>query len=75
MTNEANDSPASFLAKKHPPSNIAAAESQRDFYSVLEGRQRIGGIRFVIERMPGVWLADGRDRVAGGPTRGGVVGS
>jgi hypothetical protein len=25
-------------------------------YSVLEGRQRIGRIRFVIERMPGVWL-------------------
>jgi hypothetical protein len=24
-------------------------------YSVLEGRQRIGRIRFVIERMPGVW--------------------
>jgi hypothetical protein len=25
-------------------------------YSVLEGRQRIGRIRFVIERIPGVWL-------------------
>jgi hypothetical protein len=25
-------------------------------YRVLEGRQRIGRIRFVIERMPGVWL-------------------
>jgi len=25
-------------------------------YSVLEARQRIGRIRFVIERMPGVWL-------------------
>jgi hypothetical protein len=25
-------------------------------YRVLEGRQRIGQIRFVIERMPGVWL-------------------
>ncbi len=25
-------------------------------YSVLEGRQRIGRIRFVIEGMPGVWL-------------------
>jgi len=25
-------------------------------YSVLEGRQRIGRISFVIERMPGVWL-------------------
>jgi hypothetical protein len=25
-------------------------------YSVLEGRQRIGRIRFVIERLPGVWL-------------------
>ena len=25
-------------------------------YRVLEARQRIGRIRFVIERMPGVWL-------------------
>ena len=25
-------------------------------YRVLEGRQRVGRIRFVIERMPGVWL-------------------
>jgi hypothetical protein len=25
-------------------------------YSVLEGRRRIGRIRFVIERLPGVWL-------------------
>jgi len=25
-------------------------------YSVLEGRQRIGRIRFADERMPGVWL-------------------
>ena len=25
-------------------------------YAVLEGKQRIGRIRFVIERMPGVWL-------------------
>jgi hypothetical protein len=25
-------------------------------YSVLEGRQRIGRIRFVIERIPGVWF-------------------
>ena len=25
-------------------------------YSVLEARQRIGRIRFVIEHMPGVWL-------------------
>ena len=25
-------------------------------YRVLEGRQSIGRIRFVIERMPGVWL-------------------
>ena len=25
-------------------------------YRVLEGGQRIGRIRFVIERMPGVWL-------------------
>ena len=25
-------------------------------YSVLEGRQRIGRIRFAGERMPGVWL-------------------
>ena len=25
-------------------------------YSVLEGRQRIGRIRFVIERVPGLWL-------------------
>ena len=25
-------------------------------YSVLEGGRRIGRIRFVIERMPGVWL-------------------
>ena len=24
--------------------------------SVLEGRQRIGRVRFVIERLPGVWL-------------------
>lgn len=31
MTNEANESPASFLAKKHPPSNIATAELRRDF--------------------------------------------
>ena len=25
-------------------------------YAVLDGGQRIGRIRFVIERMPGVWL-------------------
>jgi hypothetical protein len=25
-------------------------------YAVLEGEQRIGRIRFVIERLPGVWL-------------------
>jgi hypothetical protein len=25
-------------------------------YSVLEGGQRVGRIRFVIERLPGVWL-------------------
>ena len=28
-------------------------------YSVLEGEQRIGRIRFADERMPGVWLWNG----------------
>lgn len=35
-------------------------------YSVLEGRQRIGRIRFVIERMPGVWLWNVTVHLTGG---------
>jgi hypothetical protein len=35
-------------------------------YRVLEGRQRIGRIRFVIERMPGVWLWNVTVPLAGG---------
>ena len=35
-------------------------------YSVLEGRQRIGRIRFVIERMPGVWLWNVTIHLTGG---------
>ena len=35
-------------------------------YSVLEGRQRIGRIRFVIERMPGVWLWNATVHLTGG---------
>ena len=35
-------------------------------YSVLEGRQRIGRIRFVIERMPGVWLWNVSVHLTGG---------
>jgi hypothetical protein len=31
-------------------------------YSVLEGEQRIGRIRFADERMPGVWLWNITDR-------------
>ena len=35
-------------------------------YSVLEGRQRIGRIRFVIERLPGVWLWNVTVHLTGG---------
>ena len=35
-------------------------------YSVVEGRQRIGRIRFVIERMPGVWLWNVTVHLTGG---------
>jgi hypothetical protein len=35
-------------------------------YSVLEGRQRIGGIRFADERMPGVWLWNVSVHLTGG---------
>jgi len=35
-------------------------------YSVLEGRQRIGRIRFVIERVPGVWLWNVNVHLTGG---------
>ena len=35
-------------------------------YSVLEGGRRIGRIRFVIERMPGVWLWNITIHLSGG---------
>jgi hypothetical protein len=35
-------------------------------YSVLEGRQRIGRIRFADERMPGVWLWNATVHLTGG---------
>jgi hypothetical protein len=35
-------------------------------YSVLEGRQRIGRIRFVIKRMQGVWLWNVSVHLTGG---------
>jgi len=39
-------------------------------YSVLEGQQRIGRIRFVEERMPGVWLWNITIHLPGGPPTG-----
>jgi hypothetical protein len=39
MANEANDSPASFLAKKHPPSNIAYSRITTRFFVVSSFRK------------------------------------
>jgi hypothetical protein len=36
------------------------------YYRVLEGRQRIGRIRFADERMPGVWLWNVTIHLSGG---------
>ena len=41
MTNEANDSPASFLAKKHPPSNIAYSRITTRFFVVSSFRKNL----------------------------------
>jgi hypothetical protein len=41
MTNEANDSPASFLAKKHPPSNIAYSRITTRFFVVSSFRNNL----------------------------------
>jgi hypothetical protein len=38
MTNDANDSPAAFLAKKHPPSNIAYSRITARFFAVSSFR-------------------------------------
>ncbi len=38
MTNEANDSPAAFLAKKHPPSNIAYSRITPRYFVVSSFR-------------------------------------
>ena len=35
-------------------------------YSVLEGRQRIGRIRFAAERSPGIWIWNVTVHLAGG---------
>jgi hypothetical protein len=40
MTNAANDSPAAFLAKKHPPSNIAYSRITSRFFVVSSFRNR-----------------------------------